>query len=229
MPKRTKRDEYESDSFEEPTPSGQLSTEGQWLFGALYAVLVVLGFGFGVWAGVSKSKPVEVADNKPSDKQPEKPKAPVVTPPTSTPTPPATTPVVTKPPEPEPEPEPKPKEPEPKPKPKDDPKPPPVVEPKKPDVKAVSFKEIKPILVGYCGNCHGSAGKAKGGVNLLTVAAIMKGGENGDILKAGDPKKSKLYTLMLPDSDNLMPPNGKGPNEKELKLIHDWILSGAKE
>lgn len=225
MPKHTRRDEYESDSFEQPTRPGQLSTEGQWLFGALYAVLVVMGFGFGVWAGVGKSKPVEVADNKPTEK--EKPK---VTP-TTTPTPPTTTPIATKPPEPEPtpiNPEPKPKDPEPKPKPKDDPKPP-VVEPKNPDVKAVSFKDVKPLFMGYCGNCHGATGKAKGGVNLLSVAAIMKGGEDGPILKVGDPKKSKLYTLMLPDSDNLMPPNGKGPNEKELKLIHDWILTGAKE
>jgi hypothetical protein len=222
---RSRRDE---EADEAPVRPGELSSNGQWLFGSLFAGLILVGFAFGVWAGVSKTKVIEVAEAKPKDgdkaalvtqpqpqpkeaekaKEPEKPKEPEPEP---------------KKPEPEPtKPEPKAKEPEPK---KPEPK---AVEPepKKPEVKPVAFKEIQPLLNGYCGNCHGLAGKPKAGVDLRTVASIMKGGSDGEIIKPGDPKKSRLYLSIMEGS---MPPDGKpGPNPKELQLIHDWILSGAK-
>jgi mono/diheme cytochrome c family protein len=251
MPRRTKR--YEPDEDDLPTSPGELSTNGHWIFGSIFAALILLGFGFGVWAGASKPKP-ETAD-KPKDADrsvAQAPRAPaqpaaepggtseaaseknVKTDPPVTPTKPEPK-VLTPPPKPAPKTEPKP---EPKvttppktdPKPTPEPKPPtpPKTDPK-PPAKVIAFAEVKPILVGYCGNCHGQAGKPRAGVDLRTVAAIMKGGDNGDILKAGKPMESTLYTSMLPGASVAMPPDGKpGPNEKELKLIHDWIAGGAK-
>jgi hypothetical protein len=224
-------DDFETDLDHAPPRPGQLSANGHWLFGALFAGLTLVGFAFGVWVGASKAKVVEVVkDNteKPnpqpvSQTQPQQ-KAKEPEPKAKEPEP--MPPMEPKAKEPEPkakEPEPKPKEPEPiKPEPK--PKEP---EPKKVDIKPVAFKEVKPILVGYCGNCHGLAGKPKGGVDLRTVASIMKGGDDGDVVKPGDPKKSPLYESIMAGR---MPPDGKpAPNPKELQLIHDWILSGAKE
>jgi hypothetical protein len=226
---RSRRDEEDDAAEEAPLRPGELSTNGQWLFGSLFAGLVLVGFAFGVWAGVSKTKVIEVAEAKPKDgdkpapvtqhqpqpKEQEKVKEPEKKEPEPEP----------KKPEPEPEPkklEPKAKEPEPK-------KPEPKAtepEPKKVEVKPVAFKEIQPILNGYCGNCHGLAGKPKAGVDLRTIASIKKGGSDGEILFPGDPKKSRLYVSIMEGS---MPPDGKpGPNPKELQLIHDWILSGAK-
>ena len=224
---------HEEETEEHTARPGQLSSNGQWIFGAVYAFLALIGFGFGVWAGASKpSKPVEVADARPKETSGQ-PKPPVIPP--VTPTPPANpAPAVATNPDPAPmTPEPA-KEPKKEPKPKIvEPKPPTPatpVEPKPADVKPVMFEEIKPILTGYCGNCHGLAGKPKAGIDLRTVAAIMKGGENGDILKVGDPKKSKLYTCLLDGAETPMPPDGKPkPSEKDIKLIHDWILTGAKQ
>lgn len=226
MPRRYS-DEFDSDADRTPLPRSGLSSNGQWVFGSIYAALVLVGFSFGVWAGASKPKPTEVAEVK---KEPEKP-APVVTPPVVKPKDPVVEP---KPKEPEPkpvEPEPKPMEPEPKtkepePKPKEPEPKPKEPEPKKPAAKAVSFKEVTPIFRAYCGNCHGLAGKPKGDVDLRTVAAIKKGGSGGDILTVGDPQKSQLY---LSIKQGTMPPEGKGPSPAELQLIHDWIASGAKE
>ncbi|MFM8274155.1 MAG: c-type cytochrome domain-containing protein, partial [Gemmata sp.] len=77
-------------------------------------------------------------------------------------------------------------------------------------------------------NRHGAVGKPKGGLDLRSVAAIMKGGEGGPSVKPGDPEKSILYISMKPPNAT-MPPDGKqGPNEKELLLIYNWIGSGAK-
>jgi protein TonB len=219
-------DEFESDADSTPSRPGQLSSTGHWLFGSLVAGLVLVGFAFGVVAGTSKSKLVEVA----KETIPEKPTPPVVQPqPQPKPKesePKVTTPESKQPMEPEPkpkEPEPKPKEPEPK-QPEPKPKEP---EPKKVEVNPVAFKDVKPILMTYCGNCHGNAGKPKAGVDLRTVASIMKGGDDGKIITAGDPKKSRLYASI---TEGAMPPDGKpAPSPKELQLIHDWIASGAKE
>jgi outer membrane biosynthesis protein TonB len=216
-------DPFESDADETPIRAGQLSSNGQWLFGSLFAGLVLVGFAFGVWAGAAKTKPAETKIVEVVKEVPEKPKPPVVQPPQPEPKPKEPEPKVKepepKPMEPEPKkPEPKAKEPEPKPK---------EPEPKKVDVTPVAFKEVRPILMNYCGNCHGNAGKPKAGVDLRTVMSIAKGGDDGDVVKPGDPKKSRLY---LSITEGSMPPDGKpAPKDKELQLLHDWILSGAKE
>ena len=218
--------EFDSDADRTPIRHGQLSSNGHWVFGSIYAGLALVGFSFGVWAGAAKPKPPETADAKPKE---------VVEKSIQTPAPKQKEPE-SKPKDPEPKPEPvKPDPPKPDPPKPDPPKPPaktepPKTDPPKPPAKAVAFKEVVPLFRTYCGNCHGLAGKPKGGVDLRTVAAILKGGANGDILKAGDPMNSKLYTSMLPGASEAMPPDGKpGPSEKERLLIRDWIAGGAKE
>ncbi len=205
-----------------------LSANGHWVFGSVYAGLALVGFAFGVWAGAAKPKPVEVADarkdaEKPAPKPPvTNPKDPATIEPKKEPEP--------KPPEPEPkakEPDPKPKEPEPKPK-EPAPKPKPKAkepEPKKPD-RVVVFKDVQPIFRAYCNDCHGgSTGKPKGDVDLTSVAKILK--SKGPPLVAGKPAESTLYSS-IKSMD--MPPDGKkGPSDKELQLIYDWIAGGAKE
>ncbi|MBA2224654.1 c-type cytochrome domain-containing protein [Thermogemmata fonticola] len=91
----------------------------------------------------------------------------------------------------------------------------------------VSFqKDVLPIFRTYCLNCHGAgSGKPKGGVDLRTVAAIMKGG-GAPILVVGQPEKSAIYTTI---EDMSMPPEGKRPTPQELAIIRNWILTGAKE
>jgi len=201
---------------------GQLSANGHWIFGSLYAVLALIGFSVGIWAGAQKPKPPEVAETKKdeTDKPASKPepKQPVVTPPPLQPMPQPQ-------PEPKPEPktEPKPKEPDPKPK-----QPPVTATPPKSEIKPVAFKEVVPILRTYCFKCHGDVGKPKAGIDLRTVAAIKKGDEGGKpVVVPGNPEKSPLYESI---TSGRMPDNGaKGPDPTELKLLHDWIASGAKE
>ncbi len=197
-------------------------------------------------------------DNAPKPNDPQVKPPPAVTPPNpnpnANPTPVEPKPMDPKPMDPKPmDPEPKtkddPKPKNPDPKPKDDPKPPSgkgdgglasiggglTKEPgTKPPVvvgKAVSFKtDVLPLFQKYCISCHGAfAGKQRGNLDVRTIMALMKGGDNGDVLKVGDPKKSTLYTSMLPGANEQMPPDGKPqPTDKEKQVIHDWIASGAK-
>lgn len=89
--------------------------------------------------------------------------------------------------------------------------------------------KIVPILKTKCYNCH-SASKKKGGLRLDTEVFIKKGGKNGQILLAGNPSKSTLFThLILPEDDEKhMPPKGKTQlTRNEISAIHFWIKKGA--
>ncbi len=208
-----------------PTRNGQLSANAHWLFGSFYAVLTLVGFAFGVWAGAAKPKPTEVADAKQKEKdntdKPSEKQKPTATPPVVSPEPKAKD-VEPKAKEPEPkvkEPEPKPKEPDPKAR---DP------EPKSVDARVV-FKEVEPIFRAYCIECHGAPGKRPGGgVDLRTLVAIKKGDKNGDaILVPGNPEKSAIYESI---TSGRMPDGGKTPPPPDkLLLLKNWIQSGAKE
>ena len=89
-------------------------------------------------------------------------------------------------------------------------------------------KYIRPALTEHCLKCHGQdPQKLRGGLDLTTREAILKGGDSGPSVIPGKPDESTLY-LSIKSGD--MPPDGKkGPSEKELQLIRDWIASGAKE
>jgi periplasmic protein TonB len=210
---------FESEADTTPIRPGQLSSNGQWIAGGVFALLLTVGFGFGLYAGTRKTAP-EVAA-KPADTEKPAPK-------------------------PAPQPEQKKIDtevkPEPKVEPKVEPKIEPKVEPKKPDpkpepkpkekepepkvtVKPVAFKEIVPILRTSCNNCHGSGtGKPKGGVDLTTIAKMK--GSDGMVLVPGNAKDSRLLGSILDES---MPKDGKPLNPDDVDKIRNWILSGAKE
>ncbi len=208
-------------SFDEPLPSYARRDGGnKWIGWSAYAVLALVGFCFGAWAGNQRPKVIEVVKSAPEEtkppekKEPEKkeqekkePEPKIVTPaPKPAPMP--------KPPDPKPEPkppEPKPKPPEPKPKP----------------VTQVSFeKEILPIFRSKCNLCHGDTKGVKGGLELKTLASIAKGGDSGDALVPGKPDSSLIWTLI---EDGSMPPPDKPQlTEAEKTKIKNWILSGGK-
>lgn len=87
---------------------------------------------------------------------------------------------------------------------------------------------VEPVLEQKCWQCHSSK-KQKGDLRLDTEDYLLKGGENGQVLVAGDAHKSELYQrLILPeDHDDRMPPKGKPQlTEAEVQLINWWITAG---
>jgi mono/diheme cytochrome c family protein len=106
-----------------------------------------------------------------------------------------------------------------------------------PAAHAVDFvKDVYPIFQTRCFDCHIDAAnhpkgkKPKGELRLDTPEMILKGGEEGAVVVAGDPAKSSLYILVsLPaDHDDVMPPKGDPLTKAEQQAIHDWIKEGAK-
>jgi hypothetical protein len=88
---------------------------------------------------------------------------------------------------------------------------------------------VAPIFENKCSNCH-NAEKRKGKLRLDTFDNVMRGGKDGIVVKAGDPKHSELFRRinLLPDDKDFMPTDGKPPlTASEVKVIELWIASGA--
>lgn len=103
---------------------------------------------------------------------------------------------------------------------------------KVPDTATLSVYEalVDPVLHKKCQSCH-QATKIKGGLRLDGLDRIMKGGKSGKILVAGNPTGSEMMKRVhLPiDEEKHMPPKGKLQlTEKEIALLHWWILHGAR-
>jgi hypothetical protein len=102
---------------------------------------------------------------------------------------------------------------------------------------AVSFdKEIWPFLEKRCVECHkapftenGKKKEPKAGLRLDGAWAMMKGSEDGPVIKPKEADKSALYSVVtLPkDDDDHMPPKGEPLSESEIKLLKRWIDEGA--
>ena len=105
----------------------------------------------------------------------------------------------------------------------------PSTQPASPD-QAVAYSAIvQPVMAKYCVSCH-SADKTKGDLRLDSVAAMLKGGENGPALVAGKSKESPIVERMLlpVDHDDHMPPEGKPqPTAEELAALRAWLAAGA--
>lgn len=100
-------------------------------------------------------------------------------------------------------------------------------EPKKPVVpptNTVAYaSHVLPLLKESCVSCH-SGTKKKGGLDLSTIEAMLKGGETGPAIVAGNPDKSPLFLRVDDDS---MPPAGKTLSAAQKKMLQEWI-QGAK-
>jgi hypothetical protein len=113
----------------------------------------------------------------------------------------------------------KPAEPPPLPTPADNPKP-----------MAVAFEQhIRPIFVAKCLACHGSdPAKIKGGLDMRTVAGILKGGKGGPAVVPGSLEDSPIWTTVA--NGKMPPPSSKLKlSEAEKAILQNWILGGAKD
>jgi hypothetical protein len=86
-------------------------------------------------------------------------------------------------------------------------------------------KDVLPIFKTKCVGCHGVA-KKKGGVDVRTVQALLKGGDEGPCLVPGSTAKSPLWEVL---QSNRMPPGKTKLTAAEKETIRKWIAGGAKD
>ncbi len=83
---------------------------------------------------------------------------------------------------------------------------------------------IRPVLVGSCYSCHGSA--AKGGLRLDSRRAVLQGGKDGPVVVPGHPESSMLTSAIhYADTRLQMPPRGS-LTAQQIADFDAWIRMG---
>jgi mono/diheme cytochrome c family protein len=87
---------------------------------------------------------------------------------------------------------------------------------------------VAPILEAKCVSCH-KEDKQKGGLDLTTREAMLKGGEDGAGVVPGKPAESTVYGRVISQDGEKpeMPKKGEPLTGAEAEAIQSWIASGA--
>jgi len=88
--------------------------------------------------------------------------------------------------------------------------------------------DVLPILKQHCNNCHGND-KQSAGLNLASMATLKEGGSSGEVVKAGDPDKSRLFTLTSHKEKPEMPPKAAKIPDGQIEILRLWIEQGLRE
>lgn len=89
-------------------------------------------------------------------------------------------------------------------------------------------RQIAPVISAKCVSCH-RPDNLKGGLDLSTLAGMVKGGEGGSALKPGSTDESPLYQRVVSHNGKPpeMPAKGEPLTQAEAKLLSAWIMAGA--
>src|SRR5262249_35825673 len=86
-------------------------------------------------------------------------------------------------------------------------------------------KRVRPVLIEHCVRCHGPK-KQMGGLRLDSRAALRKGGDDGPVVKPGEPEKSLLVEAIRHTGELKMPP--KTPLAPEMvEALTTWVSQGV--
>jgi WD40 repeat protein len=96
------------------------------------------------------------------------------------------------------------------------------------------LRQIAPILQRSCTACHNGE-TAEGGLNLESVAAVLRGGESGLAVSAdGGAAAGSLLDRITGNAEPRMPPEdnaigAKPLNDAEIDLVRRWIAAGSPD
>ncbi len=89
------------------------------------------------------------------------------------------------------------------------------------------LRHVKPVLQARCYSCHGSL-KQEGGLRVDTAEFLLKGGDSGPAVVAGQPGESLLLDMVaVTDGKALMPGEGAPLKPEEIEHLRAWIAGGA--
>ncbi|MGI9540425.1 MAG: c-type cytochrome domain-containing protein [Flavobacteriaceae bacterium] len=93
----------------------------------------------------------------------------------------------------------------------------------------VVFKDlVQPLLNEKCVACHNN-NISRGGLNLINIESIKKGGRSGAAFVSKNLSKSLIFKRISFSQDNekFMPPTGTPFSYHEIQLVQWWIQEGA--
>ncbi|MDZ4687795.1 MAG: DUF1553 domain-containing protein [Planctomycetaceae bacterium] len=89
-------------------------------------------------------------------------------------------------------------------------------------------QSVAPVLAAKCVSCHGP-NNPKGGLDLTTREALLRGGDDGPGLSPGQPDDSPILrrTISQDGQRPEMPEKGEPLTAKEAEALGQWIAAGA--
>jgi cytochrome c553 len=84
-------------------------------------------------------------------------------------------------------------------------------------------QDVQPILAASCTRCHGSS-RQSGGLRLDSLASLMAGGRDGQVVIPGNAADSLLVQLI---TEGTMPKNAADLPQASIQTIVDWVNAGA--
>lgn len=93
---------------------------------------------------------------------------------------------------------------------------------------APTYAELQPILQSRCVICHSGA-SAPRGLQLDSLAGLLKGSSSGPVVKSGDAAGSELIRRLKGQSQPRMPLTGPPwLSDSEVALFERWIAGGLQ-
>ncbi|SVE50595.1 uncharacterized protein METZ01_LOCUS503449, partial [marine metagenome] len=86
--------------------------------------------------------------------------------------------------------------------------------------------EAMSLLKANCFSCH-NPNKKKGGLDLTTRTATLRGSEEGKVLLPGKASASRLIQVLQSAADPHMPPKGQ-LSPSAIGALEKWVNAGAK-
>ena len=89
---------------------------------------------------------------------------------------------------------------------------------------ALFEKSVRPLLESKCYDCHSArSDEVKGNLRLDSLEGILKGGDNGPAIVAGDVENSFLLrAIRYQEADYQMPPSGRLA-DSDISAVESWI------
>lgn len=84
--------------------------------------------------------------------------------------------------------------------------------------------DVRPLLKAHCFQCHGEEEELKGGFDARLARSMLKGGDSGPAIVAGDHARSLVYERVAAGE---MPPGKKKLAPREVDVLAKWIDGGA--
>ena len=84
-------------------------------------------------------------------------------------------------------------------------------------------RKVQPLFDVQCVKCHGPI-EQKGGLELDTPQAVLKGGDDGAVIVPGKPEESPLFKNLAAGADPHMPPK-KQLSDAERETVRTWIAA----
>jgi len=90
-------------------------------------------------------------------------------------------------------------------------------------------REIRPILVEHCQECHSAAGRQKGGLILDSRPGWSAGSDSGPVIIPGDPGKSLLIQAVHYNNRDLQMPPENPLSRSQIAALEKWVQMGAPD